>query len=102
MKIELISGVEGNSLYLNDTRIAGSKPWGGGKVIESWNISKRAEKDISKILGLQDYQDRIKSLETVIEDAPLMHETETPIEFIVRFNAWVTRAKRILIVGDKK
>lgn len=26
--IKYVSGVEGNSIYLNDTRIAGPKPWG--------------------------------------------------------------------------
>ena len=36
--LELIEGVEGNSLYLNDYRIAGPKPWGGGAVIKSWKV----------------------------------------------------------------
>lgn len=26
--IKCVSGVEGDSIYLNDTRIAGPKPWG--------------------------------------------------------------------------
>lgn len=28
-KIDLIGGVEGNSLFINDFRVAGNKPWGG-------------------------------------------------------------------------
>jgi len=36
--IEIISGVEGSCLALNDTRIAGPKPWGGGKVIYSFKV----------------------------------------------------------------
>lgn len=27
--ITLVKGVEGNSLYINDTRVYGNKPWGG-------------------------------------------------------------------------
>lgn len=36
VKIELVQGVEGKSIYINSYRICGSKPWGGGKVIGSW------------------------------------------------------------------
>ncbi len=36
VKIETIRGVEGNSIYINDIRVAGNKPWGGGKVMDSW------------------------------------------------------------------
>lgn len=39
MKIIYCSGVEGNSLYINDYRICGPKPWGGGKIIKEWNIT---------------------------------------------------------------
>ncbi len=31
-------GVEGNSLYINDYRVCGPKPWGGGKVLKEWKI----------------------------------------------------------------
>lgn len=31
-------GVEGNSVYLNDYRIAGPKPWGGGEIIKEWSV----------------------------------------------------------------
>lgn len=36
VKIEYVSGVEGNALYINDYRIAGPKPYDGGKVLYSW------------------------------------------------------------------
>lgn len=29
----LVSGVEGNALYINDIRVVGPKPWGGGQVV---------------------------------------------------------------------
>ena len=38
MKIELVSGCEGYSLCANDYRIAGPKPWGGGKIVKTWII----------------------------------------------------------------
>lgn len=34
----LVAGVEGPSVYLNDHRIAGPKPWGGGEVIHEWRV----------------------------------------------------------------
>lgn len=40
MTIELISGVEGYCLTVNDTRICGPKPWGGGKVVKTWHLSE--------------------------------------------------------------
>ena len=33
VNIEVIKGVEGDCLSVNDYRVAGSKPWGGGEVI---------------------------------------------------------------------
>ena len=39
-KFEVIRGVEGCCLTLDDTRIAGPKPWGGGTVIHAWETDK--------------------------------------------------------------
>ena len=36
--LEVIDGVEGQAVYLNSYRIAGPKPWGGGKIVKSWDI----------------------------------------------------------------
>ena len=41
VEINIVQGVEGQSLYLNDYRIEGSKPWGGGKIKQTWMIEKR-------------------------------------------------------------
>ncbi len=38
VRLELVSGVEGRCLVLNDRRIAGPKPWGGGTVQQTWEI----------------------------------------------------------------
>ncbi len=35
-RMELINGVEGGALYLEDYRIAGPKPWGGGSIEKTW------------------------------------------------------------------
>ena len=37
--IDVIDGVEGPCLAIDDYRIAGPKPWGGGHVIHSWTVS---------------------------------------------------------------
>lgn len=37
---EVIRGVEGCCLALDDTRIAGPKPWGGGTVIHAWKTDE--------------------------------------------------------------
>lgn len=39
-KFEVIRGVEGCCLALDDMRIAGPKPWGGGEVIHAWETDK--------------------------------------------------------------
>ena len=33
IEIDVIKGHEGDSIYINDTRVAGSKPWSGGRNI---------------------------------------------------------------------
>lgn len=47
VNIELVSGCEGYSLYIDDYRVAGSKPWGGGKVVKAWTAKVA---DIDKAL----------------------------------------------------
>ncbi len=39
IKIDVVLGVEGKSLYIDDYRVSGSKPLGGGKVIYSFSIN---------------------------------------------------------------
>jgi hypothetical protein len=51
MKIEIrvVKGVEGCCLIINDYRVAGPKPWGGGKTIYIWVAEL---KHLRKALGL--------------------------------------------------
>lgn len=48
--IEVVSGCEGHSLSIGDessgTRIAGPKPWGGGRTIHSFEV------DIERLLSV--------------------------------------------------
>ena len=37
-KLTLCDGAEGQSIYLDDHRIAGPKPWGGGTVVKTWIV----------------------------------------------------------------
>lgn len=48
--IEVINGCEGKAVYINDYRVAGSKPYGGGYVERSWMADR---KDILKALGIK-------------------------------------------------
>lgn len=58
IKLSLVSGVEGKSLYINDNensgfRVSGNKPWGGGKTLADWEVSsveflEKARKQVDK------------------------------------------------------
>ena len=34
VRIDIIKGVEGLAIYINDYRICGPKPWGGGEMVK--------------------------------------------------------------------
>ena len=53
-KFEVIRGVEGCCLALDDTRIAGPKPWGGGTVIHAWEIDERTRAAIDDWITAKD------------------------------------------------
>lgn len=38
--VEIVSGKEGQCLIVNDLRVAGPKPWGGGTVIKRFQVKK--------------------------------------------------------------
>ena len=46
--IELVDGCEGQCLVINDYRIAGPKPWGGGHVKKTWRTRRT---DIEKAIA---------------------------------------------------
>ena len=47
--IKIVNGVEGPSVYINDYRVAGHKPWGGGKVTSVFTATKE---DMLRALGI--------------------------------------------------
>jgi hypothetical protein len=50
--IELIEGVSGQCVSINDRRVAGPKPWGGGRVVRTWHA------DVSDILKAVEEQEK--------------------------------------------
>lgn len=53
IKFEVVSGCEGPSLYVDDVRIAGPKPWGGG------TVSYRFDVRVDRLLGaIEDFKRR--------------------------------------------
>ena len=46
--VTIVHGVEGNSMYVDNYRVAGPKPWGGGTTISEWVV--RSE-DILKMIN---------------------------------------------------
>lgn len=59
VRIEEIRGCEGNCITINDTRIAGPKPWGGGHVIKKWDarvdhILKALGVDVAEVVRCKD------------------------------------------------
>lgn len=69
IRLAYVRGVEGNSIYLNDHRIAGPKPWGGGDVLKEWKVDFKdignALPQIAQALAAQreGYEKRIEELE---------------------------------------
>lgn len=50
LKVVFVRGVEGPSIYINDHRICGSKPWGGGDVIHTWTTTA---KELFEAIGIK-------------------------------------------------
>ena len=53
--VKVVSGVEGPSLYINNIRVCGPKPWGGGTTTAQWYTS------------LQDILDSLPELNELIK-----------------------------------
>ena len=46
VKVQVVESNKGFSLYIDDNWVAGSKPWGGGIITDSFNI------DVDKVIKL--------------------------------------------------
>jgi len=49
--VDVVKGVEGPSLYMQDYRVSGPKPWGGGKKIHTFKVD---QKDLRRALATPD------------------------------------------------
>lgn len=38
VRVELIRGVAGYCIAVDDVRVAGAKPWGGGRIEKTWVV----------------------------------------------------------------
>ena len=61
IKIEVIAGVEGACLAINNTRVAGPKPWGGGRITNTF-VS-----DQDRILGALNIKHVLEQIDKEIE-----------------------------------
>ena len=63
VEIEVCKGVEGPSVYINNYRVAGNKPWGGGRTLHSFKAKKSDIFDALKIAQiLKEKDDEIERL----------------------------------------
>jgi hypothetical protein len=44
--LDIVKGVEGLSVYIDDYRVLGNKPWGGGTISRSYELSNETIKEI--------------------------------------------------------
>jgi len=40
IKVTIVRGIGGLTVLLNDYRICGPKPWGGGTLVNEWEVDK--------------------------------------------------------------
>lgn len=58
-KFEIISGVEGKCLCIDETRVAGPKPWGGGTIVDSFTTDERYVPERTCSIPLMDDEEEI-------------------------------------------
>lgn len=47
VSVRVVKGISGRALYINNTLVAGHKPWGGGTLVCAWQVDP---KDIAEAL----------------------------------------------------
>ena len=95
--IEIIQGVEGFCIGLNNYRIAGPKPWGGGTVVKRWDVSLA---DLGRAIPSIDAQaTEIAALKGALEN--LMDEQNGPplIRDAASWQVAMDNARRVLAQG---
>ena len=90
VKIEVVDGVGGFSLYINDTRIAGPKPLGGGRAVASFCVTE------------QTVNDALPNLAPILEKAQKYDEAYSRWPSIVDHERWWKETKEILETREVK
>lgn len=80
--VEAVSGKEGIALYVDDFRVAGPKPLGGGNVIHRWSVERSllAGHDLTKVAVVD--KSVIEEVKHALKDAIIGlqgHRAYTPI-----------------------
>ena len=87
--VEQVHGCEGDCLVMDENRVAGPKPWGGGRVVKKWLLDRRQVEEIVKIckrfLGDADEDRWIPVTERLPEEWMIWvnDEHREPLEFLV-------------------
>lgn len=56
--IDIVTSRGHDSIYINDHRIAGSKPWGGGTILKSFKVKRSSlEKDLAEAMKIVDHSE---------------------------------------------
>lgn len=86
--VKVISGCEGYSLYIDDYRVAGNKPWGGGERVHEWDVEIPEIKRLTaRIDELEAAQKRHPASEPPENNRKIEGQTEYGNVYTVR---WVT------------
>lgn len=96
VKLEIIKGVEGRSVYINDYRVAGNKPWGGGTVVDSFETSI---KDFLKALDICPVQ-KISQLEK--ENAELKFQLDEIKRHIPKIGETLKLTEKDKLIAELK
>jgi hypothetical protein len=79
VKIEVVRGVGGNCLLLNDYRVCGPEPTGGGTVIETFSVdfdNIKTALDIEENASLKEKYDNLIKHRSIIIDHAINLEKE--------------------------
>ena len=81
VKVEIIKGVEGLSVCIDDTRICGSKPWGGGTVIAKWDKVPKEylEEVLVNVIDLQAENKKLKEQQLTVDTIEKVFDKHTII-----------------------
>ena len=103
MNIEVISGCEGYCLGVNNRRVCGNKPWGGGSVIAKWKVPDKKFIEELELAGvkLQQHQGmKPKTMKMLVDIAKqeMVYGTDGFSETYnqIRHNAKVAFVRQVL------